>query len=116
MSDLHVHFHGEVAAGATLVIQVPATGALAAQLTQLKELLTMNQQEALDAINAANAQLQKIGAESAATLQKVADLETVIASMQQAGQEVPQVLADAIGALVAQVKVVDDLVPDAPVA
>ena len=116
MTDLHIHFSGDVSAGATLNIQVPATGALAAQLTQLKELITMNAQDAIAAINAQTALLQKIGAESTATLQKVADLQTVIDSMSQAGDTVPQPLADAIGALVAQVKLVDDLVPDAPAA
>jgi len=114
MSDLHIHFSGDVSSGATLHINVPATGAIAAQLTQLKELMTMNFQEATDAVKAQTALLGKIATESTATLQKVADLQTVIDSMNQAGQTVPQELADAITALAAQAKAVDDLVPDAP--
>lgn len=57
------------------------------------------------------AQVQKIGAETSTTLQKVSDLEAAIAG---AGGVDPSVQA-AFEALKAQVQVVDDLIPDAPV-
>lgn len=57
MTDLHVHFHGDVAAGATLVIQVPPTGAIAAQLNQLKELITMDMQALKTALEGVSTQL-----------------------------------------------------------
>ena len=38
-SDLHVHFHGDVAAGASLVINVPSVAGISAQIADLKESL-----------------------------------------------------------------------------
>ena len=43
-SDLHVHFHGGVGQGATLVLNVPSTGGLAAQLSDLKQTLLSKQE------------------------------------------------------------------------
>lgn len=73
--------------------------------------LIMNQQELASALEAVSAQVAKIGTESSATLQKVTDLE---AAIQNAGQVSPEVQT-AFDALKAQVQVVDDLIPDAPV-
>lgn len=55
-----------------------------------------------------SAQVAKIGTETQATLQRVADLEAAIAN---AGNTTPEVDA-ALAALKAQVQVVDDLVAD----
>ncbi len=100
MSELHIHIH-------------PDSAVLAA-LQQFKEQMIMNFQEAVDAVNAQTALLQKIGGETSSLLQKVTDLQTVIDSMQQQGQTVPQELVDALAALSTQATAVDNLVPDVP--
>jgi len=110
MTDLHIHFHEPVGAGATLVVQVPSTGAIAAQINQLKELMTMKLSEVTAGLVSANAQLTKIHAETVALKQKVADLQTVIDSM---GDEAPADLVEAFNAVKAQLQIVDDEVPDA---
>jgi hypothetical protein len=58
---------------------------------------------------AITAQVAKIGEESKATLQKVADLEAALAAQDSVTPE----LQTAFDALKAQVTVVDDLIPDA---
>jgi hypothetical protein len=68
-----------------------------------------NQTELVNKVNTITAQLQKIGNESAQTLQKVIELQAVI----DAGPGVSPELQTAVDALAAQVQVVDDLVPDA---
>lgn len=60
-------------------------------------------------VKAITANVQKIGAESSATLDKVTALEEALAN---AGG-IPQDVQDAFEELKAQVKVVDDLVADA---
>ena len=111
--DLHIHLHGSVEAGAITVNLNRGNEEVLAAISTLQEQMHMELQEATDAVNAANTLLEKIKVESTETLQKVADLEAVIASMQQAGQTVPQELADAITALTSKVSDVDALVPDA---
>ncbi len=113
MTELHIHLHGEVAAGA-ITINLPNGGndEVLAAISTLQEQMHMDVQQATEAVNAANALLEKIKGETTETLQKVADLEAVIASMQQNGQTVPQELADAITALTDKVAAVDALVPD----
>lgn len=59
-------------------------------------------------LEAVTAQVAKIGTETSATLQKVTDLEAALAA---AGGTTPEVDA-AMVALKAQVKLVDDMVPD----
>lgn len=59
-------------------------------------------------LEAVTAQVAKIGTETSATLQKVTDLEAALAA---SGGTTPEVDA-AMAALKAQVKLVDDLVPD----
>lgn len=54
-------------------------------------------------------QVTKIGVESGKTLQMVTDLQAQLGNADPA-------LVDAVNALAAQIKVVDDMVPDAPTA
>jgi len=91
----------------------PVSTDIVTSLNEIKELIMSTQAEVTELLNAATTQLQKIGTESAATLQKVLDLEAVIASM---GTNVTPELQAAVDALRAQVQLVDDLVPDAPPA
>lgn len=81
-------------------------------LHQLKELLMTTQAELTQGLTDLTAQVAKIGTETATLVQKVADLETVLASQQDVAPE----LQAAFDALKAQVTVVDGLVPDAPAA
>lgn len=64
--------------------------------------------QALADLDAINAQLAKIGTESAATLQKVIELEEAAANA-----DTPQSVLDKIAEVKAQAQVVDDLTPDA---
>jgi len=75
---------------------------------KLEEIMA-SQKELATQLDEVTAQLQKVGNESALTLQKVNDLEAIIAQ----GGEVGPELQAAFDALKAQVKTVDDLVPDA---
>lgn len=113
MADLELHFHGDLAAGAVTINVNPGNGEVLAAITTLQEQMTMDHQAALDAVTAANTLLDKIGRETDATLEKVTALELVIASMNQAGQTIPQPLADAITALTEKVRAIDVKVPDA---
>lgn len=76
---------------------------------QLKH-IAMKQSELAEQLTTITGQVAKIGTESAATLQKVADLEAALANQDNVTPEVQA----AFDALKAQVTVVDDLVPDAP--
>jgi len=67
------------------------------------------QKEVAAQLDQVTAQLQKVGNESALTLQKVNDLEAVIAQ----GGEVGPELQASFQALKEQAQKVDDLVPDA---
>lgn len=78
-------------------------------LTQLKELIMTTQAELTQGLTDLTAQVVKIGTETTTLVQKVADLETVLASQQDVSPE----LQAAFDALKAQVTVVDGLVPDA---
>lgn len=81
--------------------------------TNLKLNKIMSKQSDLAADMATiTAQVAKIGQESTATLQKVADLEAALANQDNVSPE----LQTAFDALKAQVTVVDDLIPDAPAA
>lgn len=64
-------------------------------------------------LDAVNEKLQKVGNESAKTVQAVADLKAQIEAMQQAGQDVPAELVAAVERVEASVAAVDELVPDA---
>ena len=70
-----------------------------------------NQKDAAAEVKAVTEQLKKVGVESAKTLQKIADLEAVVANLPKVDPE----LADAIAELKSQAKIVDDMVPDPPV-
>jgi chromosome segregation ATPase len=80
-------------------------------LTKVNAVMT-TQAELAAALNDLKATIDKIGAESTATLQKVADLETALANAGTVDTKVQE----AFDALKASVKAVDDLVPDAPAA
>lgn len=67
------------------------------------------QTQIVEKINAAIAQLGKIKEESTATLTKVSELQAVIDNQGGVSPE----LQEAVDKLLAQAKVVDDLVPDA---
>ncbi len=95
---------------ATVHLHFPPPDGVLALFNELKELIMSTQQEITEGLAAATTQLQKIAVESAATVQKVADLEVVIANM---GNTVSPELQAAFDALKAQVQVVDDIVPDA---
>lgn len=66
------------------------------------------EQQALDDLSAIQEKLQKIGNESAATLQKVKDLEAAAAD-----SGASQAVLDKIAEVKAQAQIVDDLTPDA---
>jgi hypothetical protein len=80
-------------------------------LEKVNAIVTTQAELAAD-LTAVKDQITKIGAETTATLQKVADLETALGN---AGNVSPEVQA-AFDALKASVQAVDDLVPDAPAA
>jgi hypothetical protein len=86
-------------------------GLVHSHLSYLKGKIMATQAELTQGLNDLTAQVTKIGAETAATLQKVSDLEAAIAG---AGGVDPSVQA-AFDALKAQVQAVDDAVADAPV-
>lgn len=65
------------------------------------------EQDALDGLNAIQAQLTKIGTETSASLTKITELEALANE-----NNVPQSVLDKIAEVKAQAQVVDDLVPD----
>ena len=79
------------------------------QLHQLQRTVVMNQQELLDRLNAADAAIVKIGTETTALLQAIANMQ---AAIDAAGNTTPEVDA-ALAALLAHAQAVDELVPDA---
>ena len=68
------------------------------------------QAELATQLNSVKDQLVKIGTETTSLLTKIDELKAVIA----AGPAIDPELQTAVDAVVAQAKVVDDLVPDAP--
>jgi len=76
-------------------------------LRKLGELIKMKAEEAIQLLNDANTHLTEIGTETDTLLQKVTDLENAATNA-----DLPQAVADAITAVSAQAKVVDDKVPD----
>ena len=91
----------------------PVDASIATSLNEIKELIMATEAEITGLLTAATTQLQKIAAESAATLQKVSDLEAVIASL---GTNVTPELQAAVDALRAQVQLVGELVHYEPPA
>ena len=79
------------------------------KLVTNQEKLMATQAELTEQVKAISATLTKIGGETTTLLQKVSDLQAVIAN----GPPVTPELQAAVDALAAQAKVVDDLVPDA---
>jgi hypothetical protein len=78
-------------------------------LNHMQRTIAMNQQELIDALNGVNEAVGKVGTETTALLAEVQALKDAI----EAGTVTPEVEA-ALAAVVARVKAVDDLVPDAP--
>jgi hypothetical protein len=77
-------------------------------INHLKRIIAMNQVELVEALNAVNSTVEKIGTETTALIDEVQTLTDTI----NAGTVSPEVEA-ALAAVVARVKAVDDLVPDA---
>ena len=78
-------------------------------LSKLRTIMT-TQTELATQLDAVSAQIDKIGTETSTTLQKVKDLEALLA----AGGTVSPEVQTALDALKAHVQTVDDLVADAP--
>lgn len=124
MTEPNYVIEHRVTGGAELRISLPGVLPF---LQLMKEQIMATQAEIAQGIADATAQLQavaaqvaKVGSETAVTLQKVADLEVVIASL---GGTVDPALQTAFDALKTQVQLVADataavdaLVPDAPAA
>ena len=90
------------------------------QVMDAQDAIAQTINEATAKLELVTTQLVKVGTESSATLQKVSDLETVVASM---GGSVSPALQAAVDALKLQAQktqdaaqAVDALVPDAPAA
>ena len=88
-------------------------GRIEDQLETLSErlgVLMATQAELVEQVNAATAQVQKIGGETRTLITRVEELLAIIA----AGPTVTPELEAAVGNLKSQVQVVDDLVADSP--
>ena len=100
MNEIHIHLH------------FPPSD-VSSQLTQLKELITMNQTELRDALAAIGAALAAVGTQ----LQKATD--EIILAIQNAGATTPEVdaavanLVAVASALTTASQALDDLNPDA---
>jgi hypothetical protein len=81
-------------------------------LIEMEKRIMRTQADLVNDLNAVTGQVQKIGVETAATLQKVTDLE---AALKAGGPLTPETEA-ALAALKTQAQVTDDMVPDAPAA
>lgn len=103
---IHIHHHGSGNESEGLDKILDCVNALIAQ----GEYIMASQQQLAAGLAAVQAQVEKIGEETTATLQKVADLE---AALEAGGGTTPEVDA-AMEALKAQVQLVDDKVKDAP--
>lgn len=103
--DFNFHLYVHLVGDPTLASQLAA-------LIQLGEKIMATQEEAAAQLTAVNEELAKVGNETRSLLTKVDDLTAAVVA---AGSVGPALQA-AIDAVAAQVKVVDDMVPDAPVA
>lgn len=83
---------------------------LSNMLVIFKEQIMATQDQLAADLGAVTTQIQKIGTETSATLQKVADLEAALA----AGNVTTPAVDAAMAALKAQAQLTDDLIPDAP--
>lgn len=104
---IHIHHHHHFDDESGGLSKIPAM--LKALVAQGVAIMGTQQQLVTD-MAAVQQQVAKIGGETATTLQKVADLEAALAA---GGPTTPEVDA-AMAALKEQVKVVDDMVADAP--
>lgn len=105
MSDIHLHFHID---GEKLL---PTLLESFLHINTKLEKIMSTQAEIAQALTDLGVQVAKVGEESKATLQKVADLEAELAK----NPDVSPALQAAFDGLKTQVQKVDDLIPDAPV-
>jgi uncharacterized coiled-coil protein SlyX len=80
------------------------------QIKHQQEIIVATQQEMVTKLNDIGVELNKVGAETDALLQKIAELQAAVDAQPNATPE----LEAAVAAVAAQAKVVDDKVPDAP--
>lgn len=79
-------------------------------LKEMEQRMAQTQAEAAAEVRNLTAKINKIGTETATTLQKVKDLEAIIV----AGGEVTPELRTALDEAIAAAQTADDLTPDAP--
>lgn len=82
-------------------------------INQKLEMIMATEAEIVADLGLVKDQLVNIGLESSATLDKVSELEAIIAAGGGSGGTVTQALVDAVAELKAQAQLVDDLTPDA---
>ncbi len=104
--SLEIHLYHHFDEGASDV------GRVLAEILSVEKRIMATQQEVIAQLKTISDQVVKIGVESKATLAKVDELQAIILN----GPPVSPELQAAVDALAAQVKVVDDLVVDAPPA
>lgn len=105
--EFHFHFHNLNSAEIMEELK-----ALRVELKLFKEEIMTTQVELAADLATVVTEVQKIGAETQTLIGKVTELEAVIA----AGGPVTPEVAAALQAVKDQLKIVDDLVPDAPPA
>jgi hypothetical protein len=89
---------------------IPATKQ---DMREMEKRLMATQAEALEQVKALTETINKVSGETAATLQKVTELQAIIDAGN--GGDISDELQTAINEAVAAAKKADDLVPDAPV-
>jgi septal ring factor EnvC (AmiA/AmiB activator) len=98
---MHIHIH----------IHHHTNDELLKSIYKQNKKIIMTQAELAEQMNEQTAKITKIGTESTKTLEKVAELEEALNNQDNVSPE----LQAAFDNLKAQVTVVDDLIPDAPV-
>lgn len=93
-----------------IIVQVPGVEQVLEAIHSLKELFIMKSSELAQGLTDVKTQLVKVGQETTTLQEKIATLEAAITDA-----DVPQEVVDAFNEVKAQVQVVDDAVPDAPV-
>ena len=96
----------------SVVLLKPCSSKTLKRILSRLENLMATQSELATQMATVTAVVQKVGTESAATLALVTALQKQIANLLANGGNVTPELQAAVDALAAQIKVVDDLVPD----
>lgn len=86
------------------------------RLDHIERIIMATSAELVTSLEGAIAQLGKIGGETATLLARVEDLQAALDEAAANSNTISPELVAAVDALKAQVTVVDDLVPDVPVA